>query len=121
MAKTGRHLRVKHGAVQVASCAFLLLAACVCLGAQAEQGKTLFKKKCAVCHGENGDGSGLVGTRLRLRDIRSRDVQRQSDNQLATILRCGKGKMPGYEGRLSDHEISVLVTYMRMLVRSRRP
>jgi mono/diheme cytochrome c family protein len=84
-------------------------------------GKTLFKAKCAVCHGENGDANSIVGRGMKLQDIRSNDVQKYTDAGLATIVHCGKGKMPGYEGQLNDDQITQLVSYMRTLAANKHP
>ena len=92
----------------------LLLLSVSQVRAQAD-GKALFAAKCAVCHGQNGDANSIVGKGMKLRDLRSSDVQKQTDNRLSTIVRCGKGKMPGYESRFSDAQISQLVAYMRIL------
>jgi cytochrome c6 len=78
---------------------------------------SVFKAKCAVCHGANGDGNTNVGKGLKLRDLRSPDVQKQTDAQLNTIICCGKGKMPGYQGKLTDDQIKQQVAYMRMLAK----
>lgn len=77
----------------------------------------VFKAKCAVCHGANGDGNTNVGKGMKLRDLRSPDVQKQTDAQLNTIVCCGKGKMPGYQGKLTDDQIKQQVAYMRTLAK----
>jgi cytochrome c6 len=84
-------------------------------GAQTDATAALFKAKCAVCHGETGDGNTPVGKGMKLRDLRSVEVQKQTDAQLTTITCCGKGKMPGYQGKLSDSQITQLVAYVRTL------
>src|SRR5690242_13038081 len=83
--------------------------------------KTLFKAKCAVCHGENGDADSVVGRAMKLHDFRSNGVQKHTDAELATIIHCGKGKMPGYEGRLDDAQITQLVRYIRTLTTNKYP
>jgi cytochrome c6 len=90
-------------------------------GAAGIDAKALFKAKCAVCHGETGDANSIVGRGMKLRDIRSRDVQKRSDAELATIVHCGKGKMPGYEGQFTDEQITQLVGYMRRLAANKQP
>lgn len=80
----------------------------------------LFKAKCAVCHGANGDASTEIGRKMKLRDLRSAEVQKWTDPQLMTIICCGKGNMPGYETRLTIDQIASLVGYMRTLA-GRKP
>jgi cytochrome c553 len=46
-------------------------------------GAALYKTKCAMCHGPDGAGKTPVGTKLNVRDLRSPEVQKQSDSDLA--------------------------------------
>lgn len=98
----------------------IVVASCLTLGARAGaqshgDAAALFKAKCAVCHGANGDASTEIGRNMKLRDLRSPEVQKRTDAQLMTIVCCGKGKMLGYETRLTGGQIAELVGYMRML------
>jgi mono/diheme cytochrome c family protein len=86
---------------------------------QGIDGGGLFKAKCAVCHAADGGGNTAVGKGLKLRDLRSAEVQSQTDAQLGTITTCGKGKMPAYEIKLSDEQIHALVSYMRKLAKNK--
>ena len=92
--------------------ALLLLYA---LPAAAADGPALFKAKCAMCHGPDGKGATAMGRKLGVRALGSADVQKQSDGDLMTIIRKGKGKMPPYAGKLSDDEVKALVTHIRSL------
>lgn len=74
-----------------------------------------YKSKCASCHGANGSGQTKVGKTLKLRDLRSAEVQGQTDDQLYAIIAKGKGKMPGYEKSLGAETCKALVAYMRQL------
>ena len=62
------------------------------------QGADTFKAKCAACHGASGAGDTTMGKNLKLRDMASPDVQKQSDAELTDIISKGKGKMPSYDG-----------------------
>jgi cytochrome c6 len=81
----------------------------------AEDGADIFKSKCAACHGADGKGATAMGKALKLRDLTSADVQKQSDAELTDIVTKGKGKMPSYEGKLSKDQISDVVKYIRTL------
>lgn len=83
--------------------------------ALAEDGASTFKAKCAMCHGADGSGDTTVGKSLKVRDLRSAEVQSQSDQQLYDILAKGKGKMPGYEKTLGADRCKELVAYIRTL------
>src|SRR5579863_3825766 len=75
------------------SSAILLLFATAACAQQGAAANDLFKAKCAVCHGPDGSGNTAVGKSLKLRDLRSDEVQKQSDAKLAEITNCGEGKM----------------------------
>ena len=73
----------------------------------------LYTAKCAMCHGADGAGQTSMGKAMNLRDLRSPDVQKQTDKELVAWTADGKGKMPGYKAKLSEAEINGLVAYMR--------
>jgi len=74
-----------------------------------------FKAKCAMCHGANGAGDTVMGKNLKLKDLGSAEVQKQSDAELTTAISAGKGKMPAYKGKLTDAQIGDLVKFIRTL------
>ena len=83
--------------------------------AYAQSGAALYKSKCAMCHGADGKGDTPVGKSLKLRDLSSADVQKQSDAELVAITRDGKGRMPPYKGKLTDAQIKDIVAFIRTL------
>jgi cytochrome c6 len=82
---------------------------------RAQEGAALFKAKCAPCHGADGKGDTSMGKVLKVRDLGSTDVQKETDAQMTGIINDGKGKMPGYKAKLTDAQIKSLVTYIRTL------
>jgi len=74
-----------------------------------------YKAKCASCHGPDGKGDTAVGKSMKVKDLGSEDVQKQSDADLAGIIEKGKKPMPGYEGKLTKDQIDGLVKYLRSL------
>ena len=84
-------------------------------GAAFADGAAVFTGKCAMCHGKTGAGDTGMGKSLKLRDLASADVQKQSDADLSKIVTDGKGKMPAYKGKLSDDEIKSVVAFLRTL------
>jgi len=42
-------------------------------------------------------------------------VQKMSDADLTTLISAGKGKMPGFKGKLSDEEIGAVVKFVKTL------
>jgi len=79
----------------------------------------LFKAKCAACHGPDGSGGTPMGKKFNLRDLRSAEVQKQSDVQLSSIVAKGKDKMPAFEKSLAADQIKQLVTHVRELGKKR--
>jgi len=97
----------------------VLLVATFALGmsiAAMADGASIFKAKCAMCHGADGSGNTPMGKSMGLRDLGSAEVQSSSDTDLAAVISNGKGgKMPAYKGKLSDSDISDVVKYIRTL------
>jgi len=89
--------------------------ALVCAPFTFADGGADFKAKCAACHGATGAGDTTMGKNLKLRDLGSADVQKQSDADLNGIITKGKGKMPSYDGKLSADQINDLVKFVRTL------
>lgn len=90
-----------------------LIALCAKSSQAQSAGETLFKSKCAACHGPDGKGEVPMGKKLGAHDLNSAEVQKQSDAQLTEVVTKGKNKMPAYEGKLSKEQIAELVAYMR--------
>ena len=81
----------------------------------AQDAASLYKAKCAACHGADGKGDTPVGKKLGLRDFSSPEVQKMSDAELTTIIADGKKKMPGYKKSLKPEQIKDLTAYIRDL------
>jgi mono/diheme cytochrome c family protein len=84
-----------------------------------QKAKTLFQTKCATCHGPNGAGTSL-GKRINASDLRSPEVQEQSDTDLAQVISNGKNNMPTFASSLTKEQIDALVAYVRGLASSKR-
>ena len=78
-------------------------------------GADTFKAKCAMCHGADGAGNTPVGQRMKIRDLRSAEAQKQTDDELAGIIANGKPPMPAYGKTLSSADIHELVAYIRSI------
>ena len=91
----------------------MLLAATA--GAQTAPVGTLYKTKCAACHGADGRASTPAGKAMGARDFHSPAVQNQTDAELIAAVTNGKGKMLAYGKLLSPAEIKSLVAYVREL------
>lgn len=89
------------------------------LFAQGESGEALYKARCAGCHAADGSGSTSVGKSLKLRDLRSAEVQQMTDAQLTDIITKGKGKMPQYGNSLGAEKIKTVIGYLRQLAKAK--
>ncbi len=78
-----------------------------------------YKAKCASCHAADGSGNTVLGKKLKLRDLRSPEVQKLTDAQMTTLIAKGKGKMQGYEKSLSADQIKQQVAHMRELAKKK--
>src|ERR1700690_1781281 len=82
----------------------------VSLSAQAQNtAETLYKSKCAACHGADGTGSA-TGKKMGAHDFTTADVQGMSDAELSTIITNGKNKMPAYGKSLNREAFQGLVS-----------
>ncbi|MDQ2948711.1 MAG: cytochrome c [Bryobacteraceae bacterium] len=78
-------------------------------------GEDTYKAKCAVCHGKDGSGATPMGKKFKLRDLRSADVQKQSDDDLQKVIAKSKPPMPTFEKTLGAAKIQELVAYIRSI------
>ena len=81
----------------------------------APDGAAIYKAKCTTCHGADGSGQTPAGKSLKLRDLKSDEVQKQTDIELTKIISGGKGKMPAYGKQLSTADIEALIAHVRTL------
>lgn len=79
------------------------------------KGESVYKAKCAGCHGPDGAGATPAGKATKTRDLCSDDVKKETDEDWTTIIVKGKNKMPSYDKKLTDAEVKDVVAYMRAL------
>lgn len=85
-------------------------------GGDAEAGKAVFAKKCANCHGKQGEGKAAIAKmfKVELRHLGSKDVQAKSDEELGKISTEGTGKMKPVKG-LKETDVANVVAFVRTL------
>jgi cytochrome c6 len=108
---------MNHSMLRVSQNIFLAIVFALFLSAsmRADDAATIFKAKCAGCHGPDGKGDTAAGKAVGAHDFASPDVQKMSDADLAGIISMGKNKMPAYAKTLKDADIKGLVAYVRSL------
>jgi cytochrome c1 len=89
------------------------------LSTWAADGKALYNKDCAKCHGANGKGETRMGKRLNAKDYTDPKVQSElTDEAAVKAIKDGfkdshdKTLMKPAEG-LTDADVKALVAYMR--------
>ncbi len=82
--------------------------------AMADDTEALYKSKCQVCHGVDGKGSP-AGQKMGVKDFHDPEVAKQSDADLIKVTKEGKGKMPKYDGKLTDDQIKGLIKFIRSM------
>jgi len=90
----------------------LLVAALVVPTAWADatpDGAAIYKSKCAMCHGANGEGKASMKTVQFPASL--------TEAEIAKITDAGKGKMPAYKGKLSPDEISQVAKHVKTLAK----
>ncbi len=81
----------------------------------ASAGEPVYKARCSICHGTDGAGHTPIGKIQKVPDLRSPEVQRDSDVELTEIITHGKRKMQAYKDRLTPEQIQQVVAYVREL------
>jgi mono/diheme cytochrome c family protein len=106
--------------LRVASAAFFISLAILALPsgtrAQSDAAK-VFKTNCTLCHADDGSGNSPTGKALKAKDLKSDEVQKQTDAALAEVIAKGRGKMPAFGSKFSPDVINSLVGYIRQLAK----
>jgi len=76
------------------------------------EGKDLFKKNCVMCHGEDGAGSDM-GKMLKVKDLRSKEIQDMTDDKIKDVIKNGNGSMPAFKGTFTDEQLDQLLKVIR--------
>jgi cytochrome c2 len=93
----------------------LMMPLMIALGkGDAAKGKTVFSR-CAICHGNSGEGNEAIGKALgvTLPGLGSKEVQALDDSALKKVILEGKGKMQPVN--LSDAEVDDVIAFLRSL------
>lgn len=77
----------------------------------------LYRVNCLPCHGESGEGTGLVAPYLNElpANLRASRVQALSKAELYRIITQGKDMMPSFQGELSATERMILASFIQAM------
>jgi len=89
------------------------------MAVRAADGKAVYEKACAKCHGADGKGQTTMGKRLGAKDYTDPKVQSELKDEAA--IKAVKEGFKGKEGKvlmkpaegLSDDDAKAVVAYMR--------
>jgi len=93
----------------------LLATVAVSCNTRAQEVGNIYTVNCAHCHGVDGRGNTVLGRALKLRDLRSPEVRKLSEDELLAIVSKGadRGRMPGFEKKLGTETVHELASYVR--------
>ena len=80
------------------------------------QGKVLYSRFCTPCHGDQGDGQGLVG--LKFKGVPSFTAGRVATlpaGHIFHVITKGRGRMPSYASQVNPTERWKIVMYVQLL------
>ncbi len=84
-----------------------------------EIGLGLYQKYCKVCHGEEGDGEGIMTELMGISPMdhtNPNETNSLDNEELVKSILDGKGRfMPAWRGILNQSEVEALVSYIRLL------
>lgn len=80
-----------------------------------DTGAALFKAKCAMCHGPDGEGKTVMGAKFNIPSLSSPEIQKNSDAVLIEAITKGKNKMPEFGSKLSTSEITEAKNFVRKM------
>ena len=87
--------------------------------------KKLYEVDCSVCHNSNGNGKTDLAKDMDLKLMDwtdTKSLQGQTDAELFSIIRNGKGKMPPEgDGRAKDDEVWAFIHYIRSMATGEKP
>ncbi|HXP82162.1 MAG TPA: cytochrome c [Verrucomicrobiae bacterium] len=83
------------------------------------EGKRLYgATDCALCHGKDGDGKGVLAKdiNMNVHDWRKAEsLAHFTDGELSYLILKGKGRMPAYDGRETPEQVWQIVNYIRSM------
>lgn len=78
-----------------------------------EQGESIFRGSCALCHGQRGEG--LVGPNLTDEYYKPGNVSSLIDLANIVVTGAGNGAMPSQQNVLNENEIALVAAYVASL------
>lgn len=86
----------------------ILLCFVLAAPAVAQDGKQIYNNRCALCHGADGDGKGVI---MQIAPFGADFWKASDDAAISKAIVEGKGRMPAIP--LSPEETKAVVEYMK--------
>ncbi len=82
-----------------------------------QKGKEIYEKKCALCHGDKGDGKGQASKGLNPKPTNFKEShgERMTDGEYFWKITTGRGPMPSYGKDLTEEERWHVINYVNKL------
>lgn len=79
-----------------------------------QKGKEIYEQKCALCHGDKGDGKGpaAAGLNPKPTTFQGSHGEKMTDGEHLWKITTGRGPMPSYEKELSVEERWHVINYI---------
>ncbi len=75
-------------------------------------GKKVYDSKCLMCHGDDAKADTKAGKMMKTPDLTAGSwKQGTSVPEVVKTLREGLGKMPKYEGKISEEDLKAVAEY----------
>jgi len=84
-----------------------------------QKGKEIYEKKCALCHGDKGDGNGSASAGLnpKATPFKESHGEKMTDGEHFWKITTGRGAMPSYEKILTTDERWHVINYINTLTK----
>lgn len=87
-----------------------------------EEGKLLYSRYCQHCHGEAGDGQGLVGAKFKgVPNYSTGAYKTMNDGHIYHVIQWGKGRMMPHGSQVNPNERWKIAMYVRALQLGKGP
>ena len=87
--------------------------------ASIQKGKEIYEKKCALCHGVQGDGKGPAAAELNPKPTNFQEShgEKMTDGEHFWKITTGRGAMPSFEKDLTIEERWYVINYINTFSR----
>lgn len=102
------------------ACLAAVLLSTATAAAQSADGKAVYDKSCASCHGADGKGNAAKEKMFKLEagatNLGRDAVASQTRDEKKAIIAEGKAKMPGYAKKMTPAEVDAVTDHAMKLI-----